>query len=560
MTTNIQLLRSSIAYKRPSSAPLLEGQAAINYNAAEPGLFFRLTDGRLSKIGPCAVTDNGLAPNAAPAGEVGNAVGETWLNAQVSLYSPVGYVFDGNEFVTANGFKVDVSTGDFTLMRTLTVQKLVVNELNVDGPAVIGGNITPNGQNCAYFLGKATERWDYAYLCNLDVSKDGLIGNDLTTNRDMIVGRDLTVGRRVPSNLIPDQGITRFLGNSSNQWAGVHTKDFWSYGNTSIGSNCASLLTVNATTTFKCPVTFENTLDINQIGSSCSNTLTIEATTTVKCPITFEGLITLPPTAIPNPIFSGDIILGDGCATSTIDLKGAVTLSCDMLPLSNNAQKIGASNKRLSSLFAVSLNATSLALSAKGTSAVTLDSDPDNTLITKKWTQDLIATSTGALSFWKRVGIEVSTTAANDDLVPNGANCNLGLAGKVWKTVNANSLALVAKGTSAVTIDSDPDNTLITKKWAEDKIGAASGSGLWTRSGSELSPLNSNDVLIPKGANGALGSAAKKWKAVYANDVYTGDLHLKNDKGDWTMIEAEEYLTIRNNKTGKTFKLMMEEV
>jgi hypothetical protein len=45
----------------------------------------------------------------------------------------------------------------------------------------------------------------------------------------------------------------------------------------------------------------------------------------------------------------------------------------------------------------------------------------------------------------------------------------------------------------------------------------------------------------------------------FAN-IYTGDLHLKNDKGDWTMVEAEEYLTLRNNKTGKVYKLVMEEI
>lgn len=45
----------------------------------------------------------------------------------------------------------------------------------------------------------------------------------------------------------------------------------------------------------------------------------------------------------------------------------------------------------------------------------------------------------------------------------------------------------------------------------------------------------------------------------FAN-IYTGDLHLKNDKGDWTMIEEENFLTLRNNKSGKTYKLLMEEV
>ena len=343
-----------------------------------------------------AVTDNGLAPNSAPGGEIGNSVGESWLNGQSTLYSPIEYVFDGNEFVTANGFKVDLSTGDFTLMRTLNLQNLVVNELTVDGPAVIGGNITPNGQNCAYFLGKPTERWDYAYLCNLDVSKDGLIGNDLTINRDTTIGRNLSVGNFVESNLVPDANITRFLGNSTKQWSGTHTKDLWTYSNTTLGSSCASVLTVNSTATFKCGVTFEQPINIDQIGSSCTDTFILNATTTVKCPITFEGLITLPPTAIPNPIFSGSVLLGDGCGTSTVNLNGAVTLSCNMLPAGNNTQSIGSSTKRL--------------------------------------------------------------------------------------------------------------------------------------------------------------------RELHASNLYTGDLHMKNEFGDWTMIEAEEYLTLRDNKTGKVFRLLMEEI
>ena len=45
----------------------------------------------------------------------------------------------------------------------------------------------------------------------------------------------------------------------------------------------------------------------------------------------------------------------------------------------------------------------------------------------------------------------------------------------------------------------------------------------------------------------------------FAN-IYTGDLHLANDRGDWTVVEERDYLTLRNNKTGKTFKLVMEEV
>jgi hypothetical protein len=52
-----------------------------------------------------------------------------------------------------------------------------------------------------------------------------------------------------------------------------------------------------------------------------------------------------------------------------------------------------------------------------------------------------------------------------------------------------------------------------------------------------------------------LGSSGMRWA-----NVYTGDLHLANDRGDWTVVEEEDYLTIKNNKTGKRFKLLMEEI
>jgi hypothetical protein len=49
-----------------------------------------------------------------------------------------------------------------------------------------------------------------------------------------------------------------------------------------------------------------------------------------------------------------------------------------------------------------------------------------------------------------------------------------------------------------------------------------------------------------------LGSPSKRW-----SNIYTGDLHLKNERGDWTLIEEEDCLTMRNNKTGKLFKISM---
>jgi len=52
-----------------------------------------------------------------------------------------------------------------------------------------------------------------------------------------------------------------------------------------------------------------------------------------------------------------------------------------------------------------------------------------------------------------------------------------------------------------------------------------------------------------------LGSASKRWA-----NIYTGDLHLANSRGDWTVIEEPTYLTLRNNKNGRRYKLVMEEL
>jgi hypothetical protein len=52
-----------------------------------------------------------------------------------------------------------------------------------------------------------------------------------------------------------------------------------------------------------------------------------------------------------------------------------------------------------------------------------------------------------------------------------------------------------------------------------------------------------------------LGSATSRWA-----NMYTGDLHLKNERGDWTIIEESDFLTITNNKNGKRYKFVLQEI
>lgn len=52
-----------------------------------------------------------------------------------------------------------------------------------------------------------------------------------------------------------------------------------------------------------------------------------------------------------------------------------------------------------------------------------------------------------------------------------------------------------------------------------------------------------------------LGASNKRWA-----NIYTNDLHLQNERGDWTIIEEENELTIRNNKTSKMYRFVLEEI
>jgi hypothetical protein len=50
-----------------------------------------------------------------------------------------------------------------------------------------------------------------------------------------------------------------------------------------------------------------------------------------------------------------------------------------------------------------------------------------------------------------------------------------------------------------------------------------------------------------------LGSNAVRWA-----NVYTGDLHLQNEKGNWTIQEDSDKLIVINNLTGKRYKMALE--
>ena len=62
--------------------------------------------------------------------------------------------------------------------------------------------------------------------------------------------------------------------------------------------------------------------------------------------------------------------------------------------------------------------------------------------------------------------------------------------------------------------------------------------------------------IIPDAHNTyALGTADIRWA-----HIYTGDLHLRNERGDWTIVEEPDYLCVVNNRTGKRHKMVLQPI
>ena len=165
-------------------------------------------------------------------------------------------------------------------------------------------------------------------------------------------------------------------------------------------------------------------------------------------------------------------------------------------------------------------------------------------------------TSTGAATLSSTLAVTGTTTLTGNvtaggnltvtgDLIVNGTNT----------TVNSTTMQVDDKN---IDLAHSPSGS-------EGNDVAVDGGGITLKSSDsdkEIKWVNADDAwtfnqhLFPSADDTYdLGSASKQFR-----NIYTGDLHLKNERGSWTVIEEENYLTIRNNKTNKVFKLLMEEV
>ena len=78
------LKRTGNASDRPSGNIIVNGELAISFGAADPGVYFEDSAGGIRKVGPTAYGT--VAPNAVPVGLAGNSLGELWTDSNTTTY------------------------------------------------------------------------------------------------------------------------------------------------------------------------------------------------------------------------------------------------------------------------------------------------------------------------------------------------------------------------------------------------------------------------------------------------------------------------------------------
>jgi len=123
---------------------------------------------------------------------------------------------------------------------------------------------------------------------------------------------------------------------------------------------------------------------------------------------------------------------------------------------------------------------------------------------------------------------------------------DLGDTSNAWDTVYADSVDL--NGVGALILDENGDTKISAT--TDDIIKFFVGNGSTSKFEMDT------EAFYPTTDNSYdIGSAALRFR-----NIYTGDLNLQNDRGDWTLIEEQDFLSFRNNKSGRRYRMIMEDI
>ena len=131
---------------------------------------------------------------------------------------------------------------------------------------------------------------------------------------------------------------------------------------------------------------------------------------------------------------------------------------------------------------------------------------------------------------------------SNGDIVPaTDSASDLGTSGTRWANVYADTLYGDGSNLTGIT------------------------SGLSTSGGTLTGTLNARSIIPTANNTYDLGSSSNRWANLYINDMHFANSpenpnQVDGTWGDWTLQEAEDTVYMLNNRNGKKFKMVMQEI
>ncbi|NBO99910.1 MAG: hypothetical protein EBU90_07245 [Proteobacteria bacterium] len=280
---------------------------------------------------------------------------------------------------------------------------------------------------------------------------------------------------------------------------------------------------------------------------------------------------------ITGSTFTGILIAAGGSAASPDSFLGKAAVGTH--PWWTNAAMFG--NSSLSHVGAGNSGNYALYQSAGGTTSLNaptgtsvIISNNDNQIA--QFTDTIInlagvASTAQTVTLGQTTGASSLTlNAGTGKIIANGAAVfNDGLSGSLTKLVDGTSYLIAG---SNVTITSASNGAVTISSTGGSGTPAGSDQQIQFNNGgsfgasANLNFNSSTNTLSLTGSFGIQGSITPDLDSTYTlgtpdkrwAHIYTGDLHLRNERGDWTIVEEKDYLCVVNNITGKKYKMMLQ--
>jgi len=185
----------------------------------------------------------------------------------------------------------------------------------------------------------------------------------------------------------------------------------------------------------------------------------------------------------------------------------------------------------------------------------------DTSVVNQDLSSDANPTFAGATAGNIKVGV-----TADGEIDTSSGNLTLDSAGGTVAIDDAATVASTLGVTGAVTVGSSGSGANVTfYSGSTDSVGFQWDEDGGTGSANGALTLGANDHGVDFTVYGDTNLQKMVWdssdnKLTVTGTIQTNDLELQNDRGHYLIVEEEEYLSIRNEKTGKLYKFVLEEI